>query len=213
MRKKIFSVVLLGAAFFALAACALVSDSLAEEKIVVGTTLENLMAAYDGEMNANARYLAFAEKASKEGYDTAASLFRAAAYAEEIHFKRHAKIIKRLGGTPAAKMETPDVKSTKENIESAVKGETYETNVMYPAFLKQAEKENIKDAIDAFEDAGAAEGVHASLYARMLKNLTFSKGIIKDFYVCPKCGNVLDAVITATCPICSTSTKKFRKIS
>jgi rubrerythrin len=74
-------------------------------------------------------------------------------------------------------METPDIKSTKENIESAVKGET-----------------------------------HFSIRTDA-KDLTFSKGIIKDFYVCPKCGNVLDAVITATCPICSTSTKKFRKIN
>ncbi|MFZ2958946.1 MAG: hypothetical protein WA705_18825 [Candidatus Ozemobacteraceae bacterium] len=33
-----------------------------------GTTLENLHVAYVGEMNANARYSAFAEKADKENY-------------------------------------------------------------------------------------------------------------------------------------------------
>jgi len=41
-----------------------------------GTTLDNLMAAYSGEMNANARYLAFAKKADEEGYGAVASLFR-----------------------------------------------------------------------------------------------------------------------------------------
>ena len=214
MVKKYFARVVLGAAFVAFAACALVIGAGAQEKAVAaGKTLDNLMTAYNGERNANARYLAFAEKASKEGYDTAASLFRVAAYAEQVHYERHAGIIKKLGGTPAATMETLDVKSTKENIESAIKGETYENKVMYPEFLKQAEKEKIKDAIDAFEDAGAAEGVHANLYAKMLKNLTFSRGLVKDFYVCPLCGNVLDAITMGRCPICATETKKFKKIT
>ena len=42
-------------------------------------TLQNLQTAFNGESNAHARYLAFAEKADKEGYFQIASLFRAAA--------------------------------------------------------------------------------------------------------------------------------------
>ena len=49
------------------------------------STLDNLQAAFNGESNANARYLAFAKKADEEGYGQVASLFRAAARAEEIH--------------------------------------------------------------------------------------------------------------------------------
>src|SRR5512140_902870 len=66
------------------------------------TTLDNLQAAFNGESNANARYLAFAKKADAEGYGTAASPFRAAARAEPVHFERHAKAIKELGAVPAA---------------------------------------------------------------------------------------------------------------
>jgi rubrerythrin len=48
-------------------------------------TMQNLKAAYSAESNAQARYLAFAEKADAEGYGAAASLFRAAARARQIH--------------------------------------------------------------------------------------------------------------------------------
>lgn len=54
-------------------------------------TLENLLTAYNGESNANAKYLAYAEKADEEGYAKVASLFRAAASAEKIHITNHAK--------------------------------------------------------------------------------------------------------------------------
>ena len=62
-------------------------------------TLENLQAAFDGESNARNKYLAFAKKAGEEGYGEVASLFRAAAKAEEIHANNHAVVIRKLGGT------------------------------------------------------------------------------------------------------------------
>ena len=101
------------------------------------TTLDNLQAGFNGESNAHSRYLAFAEKAGQEGYGEVASLFRAAAKAEEVHAANHAAVIKKMGGTAQAKIETPVVKSTKENLEAAIKGESYERDTMYPEFLKQ----------------------------------------------------------------------------
>ena len=163
------------------------------------TTLDNLQAAFNGESNANARYLAFAKKADAEGYGKAASLFRAAARAEQVHFERHAKVIKKLGAVPTAKIETPVVKNTAENLEAAMKGEIYESTVMYSEFLIKAEKDGIKDASDAFEDAGKAEAVHASLYRKALENLKAWKGKNKDFYVCPCCGNVVEKTNFKTC--------------
>ena len=180
---------------------------------VTKVTLANLQTAYNGETNANARYLAFAKKADEEGYPEAASLFRATARAEQVHLERHAEVIKKLGGTPAAKIETPVVKSTKENIQESLNGETYETREMYPKFLKEAKKEKQTDAVDAFEDAGAAEGVHANLYAKALKNLDNMKASKKDLYICPKCGNVVYVLDWPLCPICKTESKKFLKVS
>ena len=61
-------------------------------------TLENLPAAFQGESNAAAKYTAFAIKADADGWRGAASLFRAAARAEQIHAINHARGIKQLGG-------------------------------------------------------------------------------------------------------------------
>ena len=62
-----------------------------EEKKEAGmtTTLDNLVTAYNGESNAHARYVEFAKKADEDGYGQVASLFRAAARAEEIHAETH----------------------------------------------------------------------------------------------------------------------------
>lgn len=177
------------------------------------TTLDNLMTAYNGESNANARYLAFAAKADEEGYGKVASLFRAAARAEQVHFEHHAAVIKELGGTPAANIEAPVVKTTRENLEEALKGETYETNVMYPEFLAKAEKDKIVNAVDAFEDAKAAEAVHAGWYKKALANMDAWKGPKMDLYVCPKCGNVIDVIMGPVCPICMEDTKKFMLVN
>jgi rubrerythrin len=176
-------------------------------------TLDNLLTAYNGESNAHARYLAFAQKADEEGYGQAASLFRAAARAEQVHYEHHAAAIKALGGTPEAKIETPVVKTTKENLEAALQGETYESTVMYPGFLAQAEKDKVESAIDSFEDAKAAEAVHAVWYKKAIDNLDDWKGPKKEFSVCPRCGNIVDVIPGPKCPICAEDTKKFMPVS
>ena len=61
-------------------------------------TVENLLAAYQGESNAHAKYTAFAVKADTDGWHGAASLFRACARAEQIHATNHARVIKQLDG-------------------------------------------------------------------------------------------------------------------
>ncbi len=176
------------------------------------TTLDNLQTAFNGESNANARYLAFAKKADAEGYGKAASLFRAAARAEQVHFDRHAKAIRELGGTPTAKIETPAVKSTAENLKAAMDGEIYESTVMYPEFLAKADKDKITAAIGAFEDAGKAEAVHASLYKKALENLNAWKGKGKGFEVCTFCGNVVEKINFRACPICGKSKERYMTV-
>lgn len=180
--------------------------------LVVGTTLENLIAAFNGESNANARYLAFAEKADAEGYAKVAVLFRAAARAEQVHFERHAAAIKALGGEAVATIETPVVGTTAENLQAAMDGEIYENTVMYPAFLAIAEGDGNAEATDAFEDAEKAEGVHASLYKAALADLNNWK-TASNFMVCPKCGNVVETLPGSNCNICGEDTTKFMTIS
>ena len=71
-----------GKAALCLAALALFPLTAPAAEKAAGSTLENLVAAFNGESNANARYVAFAVKVDEEGYKGVGSQFRAAARAE-----------------------------------------------------------------------------------------------------------------------------------
>ena len=174
--------------------------------------IENLQAAYNGESNAAARYTAFAKKADEEGYAGVAVLFRAAAQAETIHAGNHAAVLKKLGVEPKADVKPVEVKSTKENLETAIKGETYERDTMYPEFLKQAKAIGNKDAVRTFNFARSVETEHAQLYQEAAANLDSWKTKV-EFYVCPVCGSTVKNLPDSKCPICFTSKEKFLKIS
>ena len=62
------------------------------------SAVSDLVAAYEGELNAHVRYKAYAVRAEAEGMNGAASLFRAAARAEQIHAGNHARVIRHMGG-------------------------------------------------------------------------------------------------------------------
>lgn len=177
------------------------------------TTLDNLQAAFNGESNAKAKYEAFAVKADEEGYKSVASLFRAASFSESIHAKRHAVAIKKLKAEAKATLEKPEVKSTKENLEAALAGETYEKETMYPGFIKQAEAEKNKSALMSFKGALAAEIEHAKLYKQALAELEAWKPAGKEFLVCQVCGYTqFSTPALLKCPVCSSPKEKFRII-
>ncbi len=176
------------------------------------TTLQNLQTAYNGESNAHARYLAFAKKADADGFAQAAALFRAAARAEQIHAANHAVVIKKLGSTPEAKIEAPVVKSTKENLEAAVKGETYERDVMYPDFLKQARADKNTAAIQTFNFAKSAEAEHAKLYTNAAADPEKMKAKGVKYEVCTVCGYTVPKVDFAKCPSCFSPKEKYESV-
>ncbi len=190
-----------GIAPFALVASEKISES----------TMSNLQTAFNGESNAHVRYLAFAAKADAEGYVGAASLFRAAARAEEIHAANHAAVIKNFGGVPVAKLEDLVVRSTRENLEAALKGEAYERDVMYPEFLRQATSDASAEALRTFRLARAAEVEHARLYAAALEDLESMKSS-QEFYVCPVCGFTTRNPDSEPCPTCATPKENFEKV-
>ncbi|MCX7793595.1 MAG: rubrerythrin family protein [Thermodesulfovibrionales bacterium] len=103
-------------------------------------TEKNLLEAFAGESQANRKYLAFAKKAEEEGYRQIAKLFRAAAEAETVHAMNH---LRELGA----------IKSTKENLQAAINGETYEFESMYPQMIKDAESEGRVGALKSFQFA------------------------------------------------------------
>ncbi len=177
------------------------------------TTLDNLVAAFNGESNAHARYVQFALKADEEGCPKIANLFRAAARAEEIHAKNHEKVIEKMGGKAVADIKAPDVKSTKENLETALKGESYERDEMYPKFIDQAKTEANAKAMRTFNFALAAEKDHAELYKEAIDKPDEGKNPAPMYYVCPVCGRTVSKLTGDKCPVCFTPIDNFEEIS
>lgn len=175
-------------------------------------TLDNLQAAFNGESNAHAKYAAYAEKADKEGFPGVASLFRAASKAEQVHADGHAAVIKAMGAVPKADVKVPEPKSTKENLEDAIKGETYERDTMYPEFIAIARAERNKEAIKAFSYAKTAEAEHAKMYTEDLKNLDSLKGKTQTYWVCTICGYTVPKIDFAKCPSCFNPKDKYVEV-
>jgi rubrerythrin len=181
-------------------------------------TVQNLLAAFEGESNAHAKYTAFAAKADADGVHGAASLFRAAARAEQIHAANHARVIKQLGGEATCEIHAAEVKGTLENLKTALGGEQYEVDTMYPGFLAEATASNNKAAMRTFHGALEAEKTHARLYGEAIALLQAGKkdswiGTARDFYVCPVCGYTSETEEEhERCPVCNCPWEKFEII-
>lgn len=182
------------------------------------TTIKNLLAAFEGESNAHAKYMKFAENADAEGLHGAASLFRAAGRAEEIHAANHARVIKQLGGEAKCEIHPAEVKSTLENLKTALNGEQYEIDVMYPEFLAEATAHDNKAAIRTFTGAMEAEKTHARLYGEAIVLLEAGDtkswiGTTREFYVCPVCGYTSETEEEhERCPVCNCPWERFEII-
>jgi len=159
---------------------------------------EYLKEAFAGESQANRKYLAFAARADQEGYPQVGRLFRAAAEAETVHAHNHLRALK-------------GIRSTKENLEEAISGETHEFKSMYPEMIKAAKAEGNKAAERSFDYANEAEKVHAQLYERLLDTLGSSQETY-PYYVCPVCGHTAEKEAPDICPVCGTQGKMFKRI-
>ena len=160
-------------------------------------TQANLEAAFAGESQAHMKYLAFADKAKKEGFPNVARLFQAIAYAEQVHATNHFKTLKNLGKTAA-------------NLEAAIGGETYEVEEMYPAFLAVAELQEEKGAVRSNTWALEAEKVHAEMYGAAKATVEASKDAeVGPVYVCSVCGWTGEGEPPDECPLCKAKKEKF----
>lgn len=183
--------------------------------------VSNLLAAYEGEVNAHARYKAFAVKAEDEGLGGAASLFRAAARAEQIHASNHARVIRRLGGEIEAEIRPFRVKTTLENLKSALGFEQTEIESLYPEFLVHAAAQLETSAMRSFAWAIESEKTHARLYQEAVSAMESGPGESGsgwtqeqlNFYVCTLCGYTAKSQEGDNCPACNFVWERFEVIS
>jgi rubrerythrin len=173
-------------------------NNLIKKEEIMSKSEDALKEAFAGESQANRKYLAFAAKADQEGFSQAARLFRAAAEAETVHAHAHLRALK-------------GIKSTKENLQEAIAGETHEFKSMYPAMIETAKNEGNQDAQRSFTFANDVEKIHAGLYQQMLDKLEGSKESY-SYYVCPVCGYTSEKEAPDTCPVCGAKGKVFKKV-
>ena len=161
-------------------------------------TEDNLKNAFAGESQAHMRYLIFAEKAEEEGFKNVARLFRAIAYAEQVHAINHYNVLGMI-------------RSTADNLQEAIDGETYEVNEMYPAYNAVAKLQEERGAQRTTEWALQAERIHAAIYQRAKQFVESGKDIpLEAIYICSVCGYTSEEEFDR-CPICSATREKIRK--
>jgi rubrerythrin len=163
-------------------------------------TTDNLKESFAGESQANQKYRAFAKRAEQDGLPNIARLFRTTAEAERIHAEGH---LRALAG----------IASTRENLQAAIDGESYEYTTMYPPMLEQAEAEGHRARV-MFGYAVKAEAAHAELYKRALEAAAQGKDLTEGkFYLCPFCGYIEFGNPPDACPVCGAPKAKFVEAS
>jgi len=121
----------------------------------MSVTLKNLESALAGESMAHIKYRYFAKIAREEGFEDVAKHFEHTADQEIKHAWGHLEL---LIGKP----------STKECLQKAIDGETYEYTEMYPKMQDEAWREgNDSAATEAMEQA-AESREHADQFKEVL---------------------------------------------
>ena len=121
----------------------------------MSVTLKNLESALAGESMAHIKYRYFAKIAREEGFEEVAQHFEHTADQEILHAWGHLEL---LIGKP----------TTRECLEKAIEGETYEYTEMYPNFEISARGEgNLSAATEAVNQANESRE-HAEQFRAVL---------------------------------------------
>lgn len=161
-------------------------------------TEENLKSAFAGESQAHMRYLIFANVAEGEGRSNLARLFRAIAFAEEVHATNHYRVLGQINASAT-------------NLQTCIDGETYEVEDMYPAYNAVAQLQGEKGAAQSTRFALEAEKIHAAMYTEAKQTVEADGDIrIGTINICSACGYSLEGEAPERCPICGAPGERFR---
>lgn len=181
----------------------------------IEVSVQNLQAAFKGETTASAKYAAYSKKAEEDGYHEIALLFKAASVSESVHARNHQAVLEEAAQkVPEIKPEFT-VKSTRENLEDAIAGESYEVSTMYPEFIKNAGVAGNQLALISLNYAYKTEQKHKVFYEKALAGLDANNAnsLPAVYYVCPTCGNTYESTSPKRCGISMTGSERFVKIT
>ena len=172
------------------------------EMITENLTAVNLMKAFAGESQARNKYEYFAKVAQKEGYRDIAEHFQRAANNEKTHAKLELALYNRMINS-----SDNDFGNTKENLQMAIDGESYENQTMYPDFAQIAKDEGNKEATRLFNGIGKIEVEHEKMFQMLLDRLEADREFVSDneeeAWICEVCGHIhYGKKALKICPVC-----------
>ena len=97
--------------------------------------------------------------------------------------------------------------NTKENLQHAIDGESYENVTMYPDFAQIAKDEGHKEAARLFAGIGKIEVEHENMFKMLLERLEADAEFIsedaEEAWICEVCGHVhYGKKALKNCPVC-----------
>jgi len=126
-------------------------------------------------------------------------MFRAIAYAEQVHAINHLKVLSGVG-------------KTAENLQSAMEGENFEVAEMYAVYDVDAKFQGEKEAEKSIHYALQAEKIHAVMYQKAKETVIAGQDItLKEVYICPICGYTHEGEPEDFCPVCKAKKSIFKK--
>jgi len=156
-------------------------------------TEKNLLKTFANEARGLTKYTLFAEKALDEGYEEVAEDFMEIALEELAHarevFGRYLNL----------------VKSTSENLDSAVKGETDDYSDLYVRYENDARDEGFEDIANFYKKLIEVEREHSEFFGGVKDSIKYDD--TRDAsWRCLNCGNVIHSrEIPESCELCKHS--------
>ncbi|MDY6907733.1 MAG: rubrerythrin family protein [Chloroflexota bacterium] len=163
-------------------------------------TEEFLKTAFAGESQAHMKYLIFSDVAEQEGRPNLARMFRAIAYAEQVHATNHFRV---LG----------DINDSEANIGVCIEGENFEIEEMYPVYNTVAKFQGERGAEQSTHFALEAEKIHSAWYTEALQAVK-AEGDVKvgNIHICSVCGHTVEGEAPERCPVCGAPRERFKLI-
>jgi rubrerythrin len=139
-------------------------------------------------------------------------LFRAVSYAEQIHATSHFVVLKDVKGAFLVDSGAGfGIGRTQDNLASALEGENFEINEMYPVYMNTAVLQDEKNAQRSFHWALETEKEHAKLFERAGQAVARGQDLdIKSLYVCKVCGYTHEGDAPDKCPLCGAPKEKIQ---
>ncbi|MDR3271758.1 MAG: rubrerythrin family protein [Peptococcaceae bacterium] len=159
-------------------------------------TEKNLLTAFAGESQAHTKYLYYASKAKKDGYEQISNIFTETALNEKEHAQLWFKYL-----------HNDAIPETTANLLDAAEGENYEWTDMYAQFAKEAREEGFTELASRFEGVAGVEQEHENRYRKLLSNI--DQGIVfsrdgDTIWKCGNCGHILiGKKAPELCPVCA----------